>query len=133
MTKKHYVLMIMLAFVAGAAGSRALPGGFPTASPVVEAKARAEDSDERKWEYCAITKAQYSGSVRGGMYWISYFRNGKVDVVDVEAGVTGNALAKAVFKLGEEGWEMVGEGPLEVRIGGPSSASNAIYFKRQKF
>ena len=36
--------------------------------------------------------------------------------------------AKAIAKLGEDGWEMVGEGPLEMRAGN----LNAIYFKRLK-
>jgi hypothetical protein len=35
---------------------------------------------------------------------------------------------KAIAKLGEEGWEMVGQGPLEIRQGG----LNAINFKRPK-
>jgi len=38
-------------------------------------------------------------------------------------------ITKAIARLGEEGWEMVGQGPLDVRAG---TALNALYFKRPK-
>jgi hypothetical protein len=126
MDRKHYVLtaaLVLTAAIAGAASSGA--SLFATAS----VQARSEERDERgKWEYCAVTKPQYAGSSRGNQYWITYFRSGKVQVVDVEGGVTGNALSNAIFKLGEEGWEMVGEGALEVR----TPNNKALYFKRRK-
>ena len=89
----------------------------------------AEASRGQKWEYCALTKAAYVGSSRGGLYWISYFRDAGVEVVEVEdAALERNGPARAIAKLGAEGWELVGEGPLEIRAGGV----RALYFKRPK-
>ena len=82
-----------------------------------------------RWEYSVITRANYAGSVRGGIYWIGYLREAGVQVVEVEgSAVENNGFAKAVATLGNEGWEMVGDGPLEFRPGGAS----ALYFRRPK-
>ena len=123
MKPKHYLLLFVMLLLAAFAGRSSWPGAS-LAPAVAEAQERGRDDDERdnlKWEYCAVTKAQFVGSIRGGQYWISYFRRGAVQVETVEAGVQESAVAKAVSKLGEEGWEMVGEGPLEVRQAGPGS------------
>src|SRR5687767_12852219 len=132
MKPKHYLLLFVLLLAAVFAGRTSWPGA--ALAPVTAgARERQRDEDaggELKWEYCAVTKAQYVGSIRGGLYWISYFRKGNVQVETIEASVHESALAKAVFKLGEEGWEMVGEGPLEVRQGGPGGTPTALYFKR---
>jgi len=125
MKPKHYLLFVFLLLLAAFAG-RSWPGSPPSA------EAQERDRDDLKWEYCAVTKAQYLSSIRGGQYWISYFRKGNVQVENIEANVQESALAKAVSKLGEEGWEMVGEGPLEVRQGGPGGTPTALYFKRRK-
>lgn len=130
MKAHHVALVVAIALFGGLAG-RGLAVSLPSAT-MAEARESAPRDDDQKWEYCAITRAQYSGSNRGGVYWISYFRNSGVQVVDVEAGPGGNALARAVFKLGEEGWEMVGEGPLDVRPGSPGGTPSALYFKRRK-
>jgi hypothetical protein len=56
-----------------------------------------------------------------------YFRDGGPQIVEVEEAATERyGPAAAIAKLGDGGWEMVGEGPLEMRAG----ATNAIYFKR---
>jgi len=81
-----------------------------------------------RWEYCSLSKAMV-GQSRGGLYWITYFRNGGAQIVEAEELATESyGPAKAIAKLGEDGWEMVGEGPLEMRAGN----LNAIYFKRLK-
>ncbi|HZI18917.1 MAG TPA: hypothetical protein VEY09_10015 [Pyrinomonadaceae bacterium] len=129
MRPKDYALVILLALCAGLSG-RAW-GERVQAVPAAEARVAAQRDDGRKWEYCAVTKAQFVGSNRGGVYWISYFRGDRVQVETVETGPTGNAMAKAVAKLGEENWEMVGEGPLEVRAGVPGGTPNALFFKRR--
>jgi hypothetical protein len=129
MRPKHYALLIVLALAAVCAG-RVWGERFAAVS-TVEARAAAQRDDGRKWEYCAVAKAQFVGSNRGGVYWISYFRGGGVQVENVETGPSGNALAKAVAKLGEEGWEMVGEGPLEIRAGIPGGTPSALFFKRR--
>ncbi|MBA3712504.1 MAG: hypothetical protein H0W76_08640 [Pyrinomonadaceae bacterium] len=81
------------------------------------------------WEYCALTKAAYVRSNRGGMYWITYFREAGLEVVEVEDSATErNGPAKAIAKLGAEGWEMVGGGALDL----PQRSTAALYFKRPK-
>jgi hypothetical protein len=123
MRPKLLVLTVVLALGAGFAGrwvAERLGAG-------VEASARAAQGG--RWEYCAVTKAQFVGSARGGQYWITYFRGNNVRVETIEAGIAENGLAKAVSRLGDEGWEMVGEGTLDVGRGTPPAA---LYFKRAR-
>lgn len=125
MSGKHLLPTIVLALAAGVAG-HALRGAPPTG-----AAAQRPDVSDLQWEYCAVVKAQYVGSPQGGIYWIAYFKGEGVRTEDVKVGVTGNAFAKAVAKLGEDGWDMVGEGPLEIRPG-PGGTPTAVFFKRRK-
>ena len=133
MTRKHFLLTLVLALAAGFAG-HALYGAL-VSPQTAQARAAAGDSGDAQWEYCAVVKAQYPGSVRL-VYWIAYFRGEGVRTENVEAGPEGNAFAKAVAKLGQDGWEMVGAGPLEVRTearpGTNVGLPNAIFFKRRK-
>jgi hypothetical protein len=103
--------------------------------PVVNAQARsADNADTRthaRWEYCAVSRAGYTGSTRGGTYWVSYFKEAGVEIVEIEEKVSeqqGASIARAMAKLGEEGWEMVGQGELPLKTG----RFEAIYFKRLK-
>lgn len=125
MSGKHLLPTIVLALAAGVAG-HALRG-----EPSSRAAAQRPDVSDLQWEYCAVVKAQYIGSPQGGIYWIAYFKGEGVRTEDVKAGPTGNAFAKAVAKLGEDGWDMVGEGPLEIRLG-PGGTPTAVFFKRRK-
>ena len=128
MNKRRYMLLLVLmiaGFLGGAVSNRLF-----TLAP-----ARAQLSDEpkaaaaQKWEYCALTKAAYAGTGRAGIHWISYFREAGVQVVEMEDPATErNGPAKSIAKLGEEGWEMVGQGQLEIRQRGVP----ALYFKRPK-
>lgn len=127
MDKTRQFLVILLLLV-GWSFSGALPGKLFSV-PQTRAERMEEPSAGPKWEYCALSKAAYVGSARGGLYWISYFRETGVQVVEVQASVTegsGAAFAKAISKLGSEGWEMVTPGPLEVN----QVSTNALYFKR---
>jgi hypothetical protein len=127
MSPRLFVLTLALAAAAGFAGhafAGRLAGG-------VEARASARRAEGGRWEYCAVSKAQFIGSARGGQYWITYFRGTNVRVETVEASVTENGLAKAVSRLGEEGWEMVGEGTLDMGPG-RGTPPTAIYFKRPR-
>ncbi|HST50700.1 MAG TPA: hypothetical protein VLJ61_01720 [Pyrinomonadaceae bacterium] len=131
MNRKHLLLTLALALVVGAM-VHALCGSL-LAQQTVQAHAAPSDSDVQ-WEYCAVLKAQYPGSVRL-VYWIAYFKGDGVRTEDIEAGVGGNAFGKAVAKLGQDGWEMVGAGPLEVRPEirpNPLNTPNAVFFKRRK-
>ena len=127
MNRKHLLLTLTLALVVGALG-HALYGSLVSPQTV---QARASEPSDSSWEYCAVVKAQFPGSVRL-IYWIAYFKGDGVRTENVEAEPNGNAFAKAVAKLGQDGWEMVGEGPLEIRPGATGGAPTAMYFKRQK-
>jgi hypothetical protein len=126
MKRGHYLLTAALSLAAGLA----LNWGALTPRP---AEARAPRASE--WEYCAVVKAQ-AGDPRRQIYWINYFRGDGVRNEPVEASLGGNSFAKAVAKLGDEGWEMVGEGPLEVapvvRPGPTAGVPTAVFFKRPK-
>lgn len=126
---------VALSFVVGLS-VRSLSTGRPDAATTVAAARDArDDEDAPEWEYCAVTKAQYAGSVRANQYWIVYFRGKEPEVVDVTAGPTGNAQARAITRVGEEGWEVVGEVSLDTRPGAPTSPRDnppALLFKRQK-
>jgi len=131
MKKAAYVcLLTALVFVGFLYGS-ALNRTVPTA--------RAESTGEEKgdvragvrWEYCAVSRAGYTGSTRGGAYWVSYFKDTGVEIVEIEEKVSeqqGASIARAIAKLGDEGWEMIGSSELPVKTG----RYEAIYFKRQK-
>jgi hypothetical protein len=106
-----------------------------TARTVRVAAAETRRADEAtsasvRWEYCAVTRAVYTATNRRGTYWINYFKETGIEVVGVEEGAfdQDSAAARVMAKLGEEGWEMVGQGGLPVKSGGV----DAIYFKRRK-
>ena len=121
------IAALVLAFACGAAlGGRFLASARtgPAAAAAVSAPAAAQ-----RWEYAVLTRASYAGSARAGLYWISYFNDEGVRVVEVEDQATERSgPGKAIARLGAEGWEMVGHGPLEVG----RTSLNAIYFKRPK-
>ena len=124
MNGKWHTIMIALVIVA------TLTGGPIFNRWLVATPALAhQNSAGQQWEYCTLTKASYVASNRGGVYWISYFRDSGVQVIEVEdPALEKNGPAKAIAKLGVEGWEMVGQGPLEISKG----TLNALYFKRPK-
>ncbi|HEX7318092.1 MAG TPA: hypothetical protein VF297_29585 [Pyrinomonadaceae bacterium] len=130
MNRRHYLLTVALSLAAVLAGhvlygSRAAP---------LTARAAAEPRRDSQWEYCAVVKSQ-TPSLRS-IYWIDYFRGDGAKREPVEAGVNGLSQAKAIAKLGEEGWEMIGEGQYEATPAasarpGPN-APTALFFKRRK-
>lgn len=132
MKKTGYACLLIVLSV----GSFLYGGVLNQAERVVSAEAKAEESMSSaragvRWEYCAVSKAGYTGSSRGGAYWISYFKEQGVEIVEIEEKVSeqqGASIARAIARLGEEGWEMVGQSDLPVKTG----RFEAIYFKRQK-
>lgn len=123
-------LIVILLLLTGWSLSGALPGKLFSV-PQTRAQQSEASSAGSKWEYCALSKAAYVGSARGGIYWISYFHETGVQVIEVQASVTdgnGAAMSKAISKLGSEGWEMVAPGLLEMNQG----LTTALYFKRPK-
>ena len=132
MKKAAYVFLLMALVLGGFLyGSR-----LDRVVAVASAESPGEQKDEARttgarWEYCAVSRAGYTGSTRGGAYWVSYFKDTGVEIVEIEEKVSeqqGAAIARAMAKLGEEGWEMVGCSELPVKTG----RYEAIYFKRQK-
>ncbi len=99
-----------------------LAAGLPIA-------ARAQSGQQ--WEYCTVSRSAFVG-VRNtpGQYWISYFTESGVRVEKFQENATErNGMAKAIAKLGTQGWELVGGAKLDVRAGEPI---DALYFKRPK-
>lgn len=131
MKKTGYAcLLIVLAlggFLYGSAPDRTLP--VVNANPLSEEKGEVRAGAQ--WEYCAVSRSGYTGSTKGGAYWISYFRDNGVEIVEIDEKVSeqqGTSIAKAIAKLGDDGWEMVGSGELPIKTG----RVEAIYFKRLK-
>lgn len=128
MNRGHILLTVALSLAAGLAG-HALYGTFVTPA----ARAAAEPRRDSQWEYCAVVKAQGLTTPRL-VFWITYFRDEGMRTETVEAMLGGNSYAKAIAKLGVDGWEMVGEAPLDIRpdprLGAP--APTALFFKRRK-
>ena len=130
MNRRHYLLTVALSLAAVFAG-HAL---YVWLAAPAAARAAAEPRREAQYEYCAVVKSQ-TPSLRA-IYWIDYFKGDGARREPVESGVSGLSQAKAITRLGEEGWEMVGEGPLDVRPdprpNAPGSATTALFFKRRK-
>ena len=115
-------------------------GGFLYAGALSRLSAPAgkdEESNEasaaavERWEYCAVSRAGYTASNRGGTYWVSYFKDTGVEIVELEERASeqqGASIVRAIARLGNEGWEMVGQAELPVKTG----RLEAIYFKRRK-
>lgn len=122
-TKRLLALVFLL--------TAALTGGVIAGRIGYSVPAQAQREPPKKsdrWEYCSLSRAAV-GQSRGGLYSITYFRNGGAQVVDIEEAATERyGPAGAIASLGDNGWEMVGPGPLEMRAG----STNAIYFKRLK-
>jgi hypothetical protein len=130
MNRKQYVLALALLMVAGLCGG-AISGKLLAVAPAQAQQAGASKTyTGQKWEYCTLTQAGYAGSINSsGRYWISYFSDKGVQVVVMEeTAFERNGPAKPLAKLGDEGWEMVGEGRLDIRNG----ELRALYFKRPK-
>ena len=131
MNRRHYLLTVVLSLAAGLAG-HALYG---TLAAATTARAAAEPRRDAQYEYCAVVKAQSLATPRL-FFWIVYFREDGTKIETVEATLGGSSVGKAIAKLGEDGWEMVGEGRLDIgvdpRPGTAANAPIALFFKRRK-
>src|SRR5262249_17771497 len=121
MSKAKQVLI--LAVIVGAAAAGSVISINPFGGSSVQAN-QGGRSGIQKWEYCAITRASYSGGNFGGRGTavIRYFQVGgwNEEIVEFvpDIGQRGEyrihetgALSKAIAKLGDEGWEMVSKEP----------------------
>src|SRR4028118_171833 len=103
MDRKRQLLVISLLFVGWAVGGAIQDKLLPASRTHAQ---EAERVAVQKWEYCALSKAAYVGSARGGMYWISYFRESGVQVVESEASATdanGAGRGKGIRRAGAAG------------------------------
>ena len=129
MNRRHYLLTVALSLAAVLTGH--LIYGSLAAPPA--ARAAAEPQRDTQWEYCAVAKPQGVATPRLFMT-IYYFRGEGMATESVEAGLQGNAYGKAIAKLGADGWEMVGEGSLNILPDPRPSAlgPTGLFFKRRK-
>jgi hypothetical protein len=130
MKKAGYASLLIVLALGGFLYGRAVNRTGPAAG-TEGVRAGGSGAAAEQWEYCAVSKAGYTGSTRGGTYWISYFKENGVEIVEVEEKASeqqGAQIARAFARLGDEGWEMVGQGDLPVKSG----RFEAIYFKRRK-
>lgn len=134
MNKKFYALifsiLIVISFVAYASKRISASGSNQTTE--------LRKSNLPKWEYCGISDENRSYSNEFGKTKTSkairYFEEAGVrtEIVDALSDKNenpgANALAKAIAKLGNEGWELIGKADFPTgAVGG-----EAIYFKRPK-
>jgi len=117
MNKKRYTLLLVLMIVAFLSG-RISHHLIRSRSAQAQSAEESQKAGAQRWEYCALTKAVYVGSISGG-----------VEVIEVEeTALERSGPGRAIARLGAEGWELVGEGPLEIKVHG----GRALYFKRPK-
>jgi hypothetical protein len=141
MNKKLNVIAIALVLITGLWLGLALHRTQLTQS-VQAQQTKTNQATVQKWEYCTVfpvNKIHRNDSKITGTAVISYMRGSGYQSEKVEATIEGgvnslnlathNALAKAISKLGDEGWEMVGEGTL---LSESSSNQKVLYFKRSK-
>jgi hypothetical protein len=129
MNRRQYLLTVVLSLAAGLAGHALY--GARIATPA--AHAAAEPRRDSQWEYCAVVRAQALPTPRLP-FWILYFKDEGMRTETVEATFGGNSYGKAIAKLGVDGWELVGEGPLDIRPDPRpgAAAPTALIFKRRK-
>ncbi|HEX5708065.1 MAG TPA: hypothetical protein VFX96_12260 [Pyrinomonadaceae bacterium] len=113
------------------------PGQYDvTPAPAADADEQQQKRTTRalasqRWEYCTIYQVNYQkrdySSNWTGVAFIRYYRGGGEQV---EGGNEDEALANAMTKLGEEGWELVA---IRESIGlseGTGTATHSYFFKR---
>ncbi|MDQ3684181.1 MAG: hypothetical protein M3430_01080 [Acidobacteriota bacterium] len=137
--KNLHTLTLMLATV--------LLVGSLTGKFIFSSVTAQQTDDERKtsgptWEYCAISDLTVIGTEGKsiGTANICYFQSSGCRNVVVRAVLEGNqfteakssALAQAAVRLGNEGWEMVGESTLLDVYRNDSSAQTSLFFKRRQ-
>lgn len=112
------------------------------------AKAQAQQTESRKWEYCAITNS-YGTQKNNRIYGlavITFFEEAgyRQESIQIDRDLTGiepneryqlvqrEAFAKAFVQLGNDRWELVGSLPYVNWIASKTNDKTAIYFKRPK-
>jgi len=142
MSKNRFLLAFSTATVLFVAG-QFFTSFFPSPLPAQAQQATdAKKSSSQRWEYAAIplnnAVQPESGSLSTTRVQlpIYYFQSSGVNQSQIEGVAEGgyrranrDAISKAIAKLGDEGWEMVGQAPFEYR---QDTGADLIYFKRPK-
>ena len=84
-----------------------------------------------RWEYCAVSDVGYTVEAGGktvNTAKICYYQHSGCRERVVEGASEREALARGVATLGEEGWEMIGEGPFN----SDTRKLGLLYFKRRR-
>ncbi len=94
----------------------------------------ARGSAAKRWEYCAIThtfrkQGGFGSSPATFFAAVRFYPNGGEEV---EGRDEDEALANALVKLGEEGWELVAVRQNLNLLDGSGKATHTYLFKRQK-
>ena len=120
-----------------------------TTGALQTAIAQARQSESHRWEYCALTDSYGTGTREKpfGIAVVTYFENAGERAeyirVDLETSretlgrfdlAQKKAFAKALAKLGDDEWELIGGAPSPyVKLSTPAATDGvAIFFKRPK-
>jgi hypothetical protein len=141
MRNKQIVLTAVLAMVAGLYGGAELNGIFKV-EPMRAQVPEANSTRRQLWEHCSLVPVNNfpaSGGKIKGAAMIYYVRDHGLQSERVEAVIDGDArrmemaqnsaMAKAISKLSNEEWQMVGEGGLFPYT---SVDQKLLYFRRPK-
>jgi hypothetical protein len=129
MHRKQYLLM--LALVACSVMIGAAFAGWEFAEHSAQAQQEGRRGEARKWEYCSINFNGIIGREGGAtanVAVIDYHRSSGEHREEVEGASVGDALGRALFKLGENGWELVSASTWASQNGGATT----YHFKRLK-
>ena len=122
MSKKSYVLTCALIVASGFMGAALSGRGLASESSQIGQAGEAKKAGPPRWEHCAIIPDPIAHTVSFGEAKTSvniiYFQEAGyreetvVGTANLKQGgeyrARANALAKAIARLGDEGWEMVG-------------------------
>lgn len=124
LTANGSLLLAVIAFSAGGLFTKTL-----NSQPALAQQAAAASPASIGWEYATVMGVNQG--MKGPHASICYFRTtgAETETIELDKGHPRDALAIAIAKLGQEGWEMMGEGK---NIADGSSYIGSLYFKRPK-
>ncbi len=129
--KKSLVLFLMISIAVLTLIGRDIFNRFPVQNIArAQSTQPAHSGSQTKWEYCALYGYASSRKSFGSTTFyatIEYYQTSDLhtETVEMDRGGEEKVVAKAIAKLGEEGWEMVNDRTHE-------GTTTRIYFKRQK-
>ena len=138
---KQNVLAFALVMATGFVGGALASPGRSSEPAQTQQKQEQKKADARDWEYCWVRRPELRGWPDKPVIitHVSYWRTDSFldQTFEVEQGRAGDiaetekiAQARLMAKLGSEGWELVGQGPILTVNSNPPPT--VIYFKRSK-